>query len=98
MFTVSTISLDFHNIHIYIHITLIPPISVTETKTSCDLLTIIKQTVSTLIDLDKLEAITNRNNYKFDSKFGLDGSGSHQIQQQSAENTDGREGTANYIG
>ena len=78
--------------------TLIPPISDTETKTSCDFLTMIKQTVSALVDLKTLEAIASRNNYKLDSRFGLDGSNSHQIQQQSAENADDREETANYIG
>ena len=57
----------------------------------------IKQTVSALVDLKTLEAIASRNNYKLDSKFGLDRSNSHQIKQQSAENADRAE-TANYIG
>ena len=39
----------------------------------------IKQTVSAHIDFNTLEAKTSRNNYKLDSEFGLDESGSHQI-------------------
>ena len=57
----------------------------------------IKQAASALIEFNTLETITSRNNYKLDSKFGLDGSGSHQIRQQSAEIADHREETANYI-
>ena len=78
--------------------TLIPPNSVTETSTPCEFLTMIKQTVSALIDLNTLEAMTSRNYYKLDSKFGLNESGLHQIQKQSAENADDREEPANYIG
>ena len=78
--------------------TLIPPNSVTETSTPCEFLTMIKQTVSALIDLNTLEAMTSRNYYKLDSKFGLNESGLHQIQKQSVENADDREEPANYIG
>ena len=66
------------------------------TKTSVKLNDIIKQTISELL---VLEGVSQSESLRVDvtSKFGLDGSGSHQIRHQKAEKEDDADGLS-YIG
>ena len=79
--------------------TLLPPnIVVEQTKTSCPITDIVGQTVSTLIELSPGLKPTRNAEVNVDSKFGLDGSGSHQKRHQSAQDDDSIEQGGNYIG
>ena len=81
-------------------VTLIPPIIVEETKASCNINELIAQTLSAILNLESTIQLDGKMNISVNSKFGLDGSGSHQIRHQFAsenDNTDSEEGN-NYIG
>ncbi len=80
--------------------TLLPKsIEVEATKTSCPIKEVITQTVEAIVNVAGAATteLQQTGGVVVDSKFGLDGSGSHQIRHQSAEGDDSVEQGSNYI-
>lgn len=63
---------------------------------SCEINTIIKQTVDSLLDISNIKPDPN-DMYYVDSKFGLDGSGSHNYRHQLTSNEEDDLKGTNYI-
>lgn len=78
---------------------LVPKLTVEETKTYCSASDMVQSTLRSILAAAHSETVLNRDSLKVKAKFGLDGSGSHQIRQQNvgehhAIETD----SSNYIG
>ena len=78
---------------------LLPPIISEETKAYCDVTEMIKQTVASLLEINEVSPAVP---IDVKAKFGLDGSGSHQVQHQkvavAVSDTDAEKNESSYIG
>ena len=69
--------------------TFLPPSIISESvKSSCDVKELVCQTVASLLEINKATP-TSASELKVVAKFGLDGSGSHKIRDQNADEEDG---------
>ena len=79
--------------------TLLPPITSEEIKAYCDVTAMIKQTVSSLFELNDISPIVSTIPIDVKAKFGLDGSGSHQVRHQNVNGEkESEECESSYIG
>ena len=82
--------------------TLMIDLKIETTKTSCEFKLLVLDSVKSLNELNSPGSWDNKTFILVDSKFGVDGSGSHQVRQKLSEiqslNTDGEnKNDSNYI-